>query len=108
VNKKRLIALAAGVAITAAACGGAAGVDDLSADESADTIEATSGDSSDSDDGADTPPVAPGDLFSPTATDRPFDLTGGALSSDEGVSIVTDDPVFSDQAGQAVAPWTTD
>ncbi len=116
-NRKRLTALAVGVAITAAACGGAAGSSDLSTDSEAapdDSVEESddpttepAGDGADSTD--DTPAVG-GSLVSPTETDRPFDLAGGATSSDEGVTIVAEDTElgFSGDVGQAVAPWTTD
>lgn len=50
------------------------------------------------------------ELFSPTETDRPLDLSGGVQSSDDGVTVVSDDPrsALGGQVGQATEPWPTD
>ena len=87
---KRFYAVVAGIAVTAVACGGAvSGGDETSSSPAAsDNVE----------------------LVSPTDTDRPFDLSGGATSSDDGVTVVTEDPLdgLRTSVAQATAPWPTD
>jgi hypothetical protein len=87
---KRFYAVVAGIAVTAAACGGAvSGGDETSSSPAAsDNVE----------------------LVSPTDTDRPFDLSGGATSSDDGVTVVTEDPLdgLRTSVAQATSPWPTD
>ncbi len=60
------------------------------------------------DDGAAGTPIE--DLFSPTESDEPLDLSGGVGSSDDGVELVTDDPrtALDGQIQQATEPWPTD
>ncbi len=89
---KRLIALATGLAVTAAACGGAASLDNTGSGS------------------ADAGPPVTVELFSPTETVRPFDLSGGATSSDDGVTVVTEDPLdgLRTSVAQATSPWPTD
>lgn len=56
-------------------------------------------------------PTSPtNDLFSPTETDAPFDLNGGAISASDGVQIVDADPraALGSNVAQATAPWVTD
>ncbi|MEL6981824.1 MAG: DUF3179 domain-containing protein [Actinomycetota bacterium] len=73
--------------------------------ESGDSDDGDSDDGSGADDGAEAT-----DLFSPTETDRPLDLSGGVQSGDDGVTIVTDDPraALGGQIQQATEPWPTD
>jgi hypothetical protein len=82
----RLLAVPVAVLLAAAACSSSA--DDAvssgsavagSPDDSDNVAPADSGDRAPSDDG----------VFSPTETDRPFDLSGGATRSDEGVTVDT-------------------
>jgi hypothetical protein len=82
-----LPALAVALAVTVAACGG------------------SSSDSGDSDDENDDV-----ELVSPTEVDRPFDLTGGATLSSEGVTVVDDDPkaALTSDVRDATEPWDTD
>lgn len=49
-------------------------------------------------------------LIDPTNTDAPFDLSGGATSSDEGVVVVSDDPRADLDSGAASVSglWPTD
>ncbi len=95
---RRYAAALTALALAAAACGGSSSSNSVLEAESADVAET-----------ADTPPVveevdgpAPStdaapdptaepapDLFSPTDSTDPFDLSGGATSSDEGVEVVT-------------------
>ncbi|MEM7284833.1 MAG: DUF3179 domain-containing protein, partial [Actinomycetota bacterium] len=99
-------ALLAAVAVIAAACGGDGDDGDaVAADPAPTTAE---------DVAAPTPttaaPAPAGDLVAPTETGEPFDLSGGATSSDDGVTIVADDPrsALIDIAQQATEPWPTD
>lgn len=87
-SRRSLSAVAAAFALTVAACGGS------SSDEST-SAESASG--------------AVG-LVSPTETDRPFDLTGGATSSSEGVTVVDGDARASldDRIRNATEQWDTD
>lgn len=88
---RRLVALAVAFVLVAAACGG-------SSSDGSDSVATENGESEDA------------DLVSPTETDRPFDLTGGATSSDEGVTVVEEDPRegLGDRVRNAVAGWDTD
>ena len=126
----RLLVALVALSLVAAACS--------SSDEGTDATAAPAGASTDRDDdttaapadgdqeeqddegataGADEPD--PGDqsgdgddkeLFSPTETDRPLDLTGGATSNDDGVTVVAENPrsVLDGQVVQATEPWPTD
>lgn len=62
------------------------------------------------DDAADDGEASAAELFSPTETDAPLDLSGGVQSSDDGVTIVDDDPTaaLDGQVAQATEPWPTD
>lgn len=82
-SRRSLAALAAAFALTAGACGGS------------------------STDGGGRDAV---ELVSPTETERPFDLTGGATSSSEGVTVVEGDPRASlaDPIRDATGRWDTD
>jgi hypothetical protein len=85
--RRRVPALAVAVAVTVTACSGSlsdsAGPDDENRDV---------------------------ELVSPTETDRPFDLTGGATRSSEDVTVVDDDPKAALTSGvrDATEPWDTD
>lgn len=59
---------------------------------------------------AEQPTTPARDLFSPTETDAPFDLSGGATSSSEGVQPVVGDPraVLDPNVALATEPWVTD
>lgn len=94
----------------AAACGGGSegdgstAADDASSDAPTQPEEPTAA-------SAPAEPTTPVlDLFAPTESSDPFDLTGGAISSDEGVNVVTDDPrsALINIAQQATEPWPTD
>jgi len=89
-SRRSLAALVA-FALTAGACGGSS----------------TDGSGSAATDGGGRDAV---ELVSPTETDRPFDLTGGATSSSEGVTVVEGDPRASlnDQIRNATEQWDTD
>ena len=91
-NRPRLVALVAAIAITAAACTGATSTRSQPSDAARDTQGAGV------------------ELVSPTETDRPLDLSGGAVSSEEGVTVVSGDPTadLSGDVRQATAPWPTD
>jgi hypothetical protein len=105
--------------LIAAACGAsnddgqeapAASVDAPDAGEPAQEPDPTAGaEGAEATQGAD-PPSPAGDQFSPTETDAPFDLSGGAISSSEGVQIVDADPraPLAANVSQATAPWVTD
>jgi hypothetical protein len=88
---KRFQAVVAGIAVTAAACGGAVG-------------------DGDGQSGSSVVDSADIELLSPTDTDRPFDLSGGASSSGDGVTVVTGDPLdgLGTNVAQATSPWPTD
>ncbi len=90
-RRRSLAALVLAFALTAAACGGS------SVDGSGSAT--TDGGGSDRD-----------ELVSPTETDRPFDLTGGATSWSEGVAVVDGDPRASldDGIRNATEQWDTD
>lgn len=90
---KRLVVLSAAIVLIAAACGGDSSDSDVSA---AATAEAATTD--------------PGEGSSTIETDGPLDLSGGALTSDEGVEVVTEDILddLDPDVAQAVAPWPTD
>ncbi len=122
-KSKRYLTLLAGIALTAAACGGGAASlsasttdADSEATAASDEVDApvdsdTTVDSDtavDSDEDESTDPAAP--LFSPTESTDPLDLSGGATSSDEGVEIVTGDPRegLNENVAQATSPWPTD
>lgn len=87
----RLVALAVGSALVVAACGG-------SSSDDARPV-AAEGDGSDD-----------VELVSPTETDRPFDLTGGAQSSSEGVTVVEGDArsALPDRVRTNTEQWPTD
>ncbi|MEM9565278.1 MAG: DUF3179 domain-containing protein [Actinomycetota bacterium] len=92
---------------TEAASGPSADTDDGAGTGDGDTGDQDDGTSDD--DGGDTAtPIE--DLFSPTETDEPLDLNGGASSGDDGVELVTDDPraALEGQIQQATEPWPTD
>ena len=120
-RRNRLIALAIIVSLIAVACGGStttatrAPSDDGEPDRTVTDEEPTPGDDSSSgaDDGEPDGTASddePTPLFSPTENTAPFDLTGGATTSDEGVQIVADDPkaLLDPVVAQATEPWTTD
>ncbi len=109
-------AVVAAVAVLAAACGG-----DSSSETAGGDAETTVGTGAAEPDAPTVDEVAPPapveapesdatDLFSPTETTEPFDLSGGAASSDEGVVVDTDDPRsrLVDLARQVSEPWPTD
>lgn len=90
-TRRRLAALAVTFAVAASACAGSS------------SDSARSG-ADDQDERGDV------ELVSPTETDRPFDLTGGATSSTEGVTEVDGDPraeLISD-VRDATEQWETD
>ncbi len=93
---KRLIALTTGLALTAAACGGEVAVDDGGEASTA----ATSGPSAS---------VAE-ELFSPTETDRPLDLSGGVATEPEGAAVATEDLLaeLDGDVSAATSSWPTD
>ena len=129
---KKITALLLGLSLAAAACGGTDDAGDESSDaaqtegdggsgdtaagdgssDDASSDDESSGDGADPADGEgdsdDETPAA--ELFSPTETDEPFDLSGGAVPSDDGVTVVTDDPRagLAEIVAQATEPWTTD
>ncbi len=121
----KLLVLLLGLGLLAAACSGSDDASDGPADD-ATSDEGGGGDetaaSDDGSDGSDSEDDADGDgraddeetpaseLFSPTETDEPFDLSGGATSTDEGVTVVDDDPrgALTELVAQATEPWTTD
>lgn len=86
-TRRRVPALAVAVAVTVTACSGSlsdsAGPDDENRDV---------------------------ELVSPTETDRPFDLTGGATRSSQDVTVVDDDPkaALTSEVRDATEPWDTD
>lgn len=86
-TRRRVPALAVAVAVTVTACSGSpsdsAGPDDENRDV---------------------------ELVSPTETDRPFDLTGGATGSSQDVTVVDDDPkaALTSDVRDATEPWDTD
>lgn len=87
---RRMAALAVTFALGAAACGG-------SSSGGSDSVAAGGAESSDS------------ALFSPTEADRPFDLTGGVESSDEGVVVEGDAGAeLPDGVRAATEIWDTD
>ena len=113
---KRLLATAIGLTLLAAACSNATTDEAESASdpgESSETesseTEAVGGNAVDEADEADDQ-AAEVELFSPTETDEPFDVSVGATSSDEGVTVVTDNPrsALDNRVAQATEPWTTD
>jgi hypothetical protein len=93
----RLGALAVAVALTAAACGVA--TNDPGSSASSSPTQTPS-------DGVSATVI---ELFSPTETDQPLDLSGGATSSSEGVTVVEDNPSsdLSEIVSQATQPWST-
>jgi hypothetical protein len=95
-NRKRILTLVAGVAVIAAACSG--------------TTTLESGSSESAGEAVDVPTTSAAELFSPTDNSAPLDLTGGARSSSDGVTIVSGDPRsgLSDRVAEATAPWETD
>ncbi len=103
---KRIKALVGGIAVFAAACGGTVGGEG--------SRSATAVPDPDRVGAEPSPPLGSDggtvELFSPTEVDRPFDRSGGAMSSDVGVEVVTDDPLagIGTTVAQAVAPWPTD
>ena len=86
-TRRRVPALAVAFAVTVTACSGSlsdsAGPDDENRDV---------------------------ELVSPTETDRPFDLTGGATRSSQDVTVVGDDPkaALTSDVRDATEPWDTD
>ncbi|MGI9611526.1 MAG: DUF3179 domain-containing protein [Acidimicrobiales bacterium] len=111
----------------AAACSGSDDATDGSSDgETAADAESTATDSEDGEsggdgDGADSNDDAESDadvdeeasasqLFSPTETDEPFDLSTSVAPADDLVNIVADNPrdQLVELVGQATDPWTTD
>lgn len=90
-TRNRFTMLIVAFALTAAACGGSD--DDVTASDGANG--ATDVDS---------------ELVSPTETDRPFDLNGGATSDDDGLLAVEGDPraALSDGVRTATDSWETD
>ncbi len=87
----KLIAMAIGLAIAANACGG------------------SSSSSSTAESATEAEPVD-AELFSPTDTERPFDLDGGTAGATGEVTIVTEDPRagLSSDVAQATSSWPTD
>ncbi len=125
----RLVAAVLALSLVAAACSSDSSDDaddatttDAAADAGSDDNDAGSddGDGQTDDGQADEDPAdddpadddggPAADLFSPTETDAPLDLSGGVQSSDEGVTIVEDDPTaaLDGQVAQATEPWPTD
>ena len=93
------------VVLVVAACGGSsdpAGAPVAPASSAADDAAPSSG--------ATPAASAVDELWSPTQTDQPFDLDGGAVSNQQGVVIDTDDPRsrLMDLARQVSEPWPTD
>jgi hypothetical protein len=84
---RRLPALAVALVVAVSACGGSLSDSASPDDENRDV-----------------------DLVSPTETDRPFDLTGGATRSSENVTVVDDDPTaaLTSSVRDATEPWGTD
>ena len=105
---RRLAALVLAIGLVAAACGSSDGdtsaVDEVAPQDPTTVVEEAAATS------APQPTTPASDLFAPTENGEPFDLTGGASSSDEGVTVVTDDPrsALIDIAQQATEPWPTD
>lgn len=121
--RKRLIALALVVSLIAVACGGSTSTartqpsNDAEPDPTATEQEpsptgddSSSGSDDESEDDSSVAPPEPAPLFSPTENPAPFDLSGGATTSDEDVQIVSDDPkrLLDAIVAQATEPWTTD
>lgn len=104
-RRRRLSAVLVVIAVVAAACGGTSRGDGSTPPEAAVAEEPTA---------TSAPPPQPttpaSALFAPTENGDPFDLTGGATSGDDGVTVVTDDPrsALIDIAQQATEPWPTD
>lgn len=80
------------------------------ADDDADGSEGSDSGDSGGDDDESTTELENFELFTSTETARPWDLDGGAVSSDEGVTIVDDNPTFilQPQIREATNPWPTD
>ena len=91
---KRLLTLATGLALTAAACG-------ARLDRASESSAAA---------GTDSGPPAAVELFSPTENTRPLDLSGGVVSSSEGVTVVAENPQagLGGDVAHATSPWPTD
>ncbi len=119
-TRTRLVAVVAGAVLLAVACGGATTDGDTSTsettaatnDEPADPTESRASGAAESDPEPEpepTPTPEP-ELLSPTESDRPFDLDGGATSSDEGVTVVDTDPRadLDENVAAATEPWPTD
>ncbi len=115
----RLLGLILVLSLVAAACSSSTDDTDTAADApDASAAEGTEGTApeGDADDGADGNSAdggeseTPVELFASTDTDEPFDLSGGAEPSDEGVTLVADDPrsALQDLAFQVTGDWTTD
>ena len=103
----RLTALIVGLSVTAVACGGGAAIDAANPTSAPDSSAPDSSGSTSSGSGSAAPDTPSGsipdpgsdagdntviELFSPTDTDKPLDLSGGVSSSSEGVTIVTETP----------------
>lgn len=103
----RLSATAIATMLIAGACSGAADSNEaLPEDETTSLDEGVSA-AAVTDDGDSS--ATEQELFNPFATDEPFDLSGGAVSSDDGVE-VAEDPLadLTPIVGEATAPWPTD
>lgn len=107
---RRVPALVMVVAVLAAACGGTSDGDGSTPGELAGAGATTAPDEPTTSAAPPQPTTSTADLFAPTESSDPFDLTGGAASSDEGVNVVTEDPrsALIDVAQQATEPWPTD
>ncbi len=100
----RLVAMAVAAVLLVAACGADTG-DATSTAPAGSGVEATDTGPSEDDDGSDV------ELVSPTETDAPFELAGGAETPSEVELVdVGDDPrsALRDEVAGATAPWPTD
>lgn len=116
-HSKRLVASLIALSAIAAACSGT--TDDTAAEADGVTAdEAATGDGGSSDDGGSDEDEAQTEeeatertpLFAPTESTKPFDLSGGATRSEEGVTVVSGDPLegLPPDLRQATEPWDTD
>ncbi|MEQ8716760.1 MAG: DUF3179 domain-containing protein [Acidimicrobiales bacterium] len=102
----RLLGVLFVIVVVAAACSSTA--DDAVSSGSVDAGSSDGSDDATSADGADAQP-SDGEVFSPTETDRPFDLSGGATTSDEGVTVdAANATARSSAVVNASESWETD
>ena len=90
-KRHRTATLAIGIALIAAACGGATSDDDADDEGEPDS----------------TAPVSTDELISPNESDQPLDTSGGATSGDEGLITGAEDD-RDDRLRDATDPWPTD